>query len=161
MGNNSNTDSPEKSYFKTVKPIMWTTWSFTGIIGGGLLYAGYNLDKVNYHLHLLLILFAIIMGWVTAFITSPYDKEDSKNLSKFSGLVGSFIGGYILSKFDKIADSIIDSNKTLEGIVGVRVLLFISFYFLSWLVVYATRQYFDDSKEKGKYVPKRKTYIIR
>jgi uncharacterized membrane protein YeaQ/YmgE (transglycosylase-associated protein family) len=133
-------------YVKKVKSIMWTTWTFTGLIGGGLMYVGHDLDPDNFSKTLLVILFGIILGWVAAFLTSPYDKDDSNNLEKFSKIIGSFISGYLLSKFDKVSEAILDSNKTLNGVLGIRIILLISFFFLTWLVVYATRQYFEEKK---------------
>jgi len=102
-------------------------------------------EKNDYLVSYLICITAIILGWVFAFITSPYDNSDKKNFKEFSKLVGTFLTGYFLSKFDKFLDSIATVHAELTILIGVRILLFISFFFLTWIVVYVFRQYADKT----------------
>lgn len=82
-----------------------------------------------------------ILGWLIGMLTSPYNLEDENKLSKFSKLIGTFLSGYILSKFDRVIENIVNPTSILTPIIGLRVLLFVCFFCLAWLIVFIFRQY--------------------
>ena len=96
-----------------------------------------NVYPVTY----LICLAGCILGWLIGMLTSPYNLEDENKLGKFSKLIGTFLSGYILSKFDRVIENIINPTSMLIPLIGLRVLLFGCFFCLMWIVVFVFRQY--------------------
>lgn len=94
-----------------------------------------------YPITYLICLAGCILGWLIGMLTSPYNLEDENKLGKFSKLIGTFLSGYILSKFDRVIEEIINPGSMLTPIIGLRVLLFVCFFCLIWIVVFVFRQY--------------------
>jgi hypothetical protein len=82
-----------------------------------------------------------ILGWMVALISTPMIKTDEHKLGRFTKLAGTFLTGYLLSKFDEILESILDPALIFSSITGVRVLLFIYCLSLTFILVYYYRQY--------------------
>ena len=82
-----------------------------------------------------------ILGWLIGMLTSPYNMDDANKLGNFSKMVGTFLSGYILSKFDRVIESIVNPETILSPLIGLRVLLFVCFFCLIWIVVFVFRQY--------------------
>jgi hypothetical protein len=56
-------------------------------------------------------------------------------------MVGTFLTGYILSKCDKLFERIISPEFIFQPLEGGRLLLFLCFFGLAWIVVFVYRQY--------------------
>ncbi len=82
-----------------------------------------------------------VFGWLVGMLTSPYNLEDESKLNKFSKLIGTFLSGYILSKFDRVIETIINPDSILSPLIGLRVLLFVCFFCLIWIITFVFRQY--------------------
>lgn len=82
-----------------------------------------------------------ILGWLIGMLTSPYNLEDENKLGKFSKLIGTFLSGYILSKFDRVIESLVNPTAILSPLIGLRVLLFVCFFCLIWIITFVFRQY--------------------
>lgn len=119
---------------------------FTAFIFGiALLVFAYKIGCGSdvYPVTYLICLAGCILGWLIGMLTTPYDLEDEIKLGKFSKLIGTFLSGYILSKFDRVIEEIINPTSMLTPIIGLRVLLFVCFFCLMWIVVFVFRQYAD------------------
>jgi hypothetical protein len=112
---------------------------FTGVL---LLSFTIIISPHNYAVIIAQSAFAIILGWVFAFISAPYDKSDQHRLHNVSKLIGSFITGYIISKADNPLRNIAGKMFT-DPVIGYYIMNFLGFFFLSWLVVYVFRVYED------------------
>ena len=84
---------------------------------------------------------ACILGWIIAIITTPYGKDDTGNIGKFTKIVGSFLSGYLLSKFDKVLEKAITPEIILSNLCGARLLLFACYFGITWIFVFSYRQY--------------------
>jgi len=89
----------------------------------------------------LICIFGAILGWFVAILVSPYGKNDGDKLDKFSKIVGAFLSGYILSKLDNLFEVIMDPKNMLETLYGQRILLFVCFFIVMWIVVFSFRVY--------------------
>ena len=93
---------------------------------------------------LLISVAGCVLGWVIAVVTSPYDKNDGDKINKFTKLIGTFLSGYILAKLDKVLEnylSIQNIETSLSNMTGLRILFFICFFLLTWVVVFVYRLY--------------------
>jgi hypothetical protein len=121
------------------------TGAFAVIFGLGLLFLiFFEGESKDYPTTLLISLAGCILGWVIGIITSPYDETDGKKIDKFVKMIGTFLSGYILAKLDKVFEHFlsVDSVKSaLDNIYGIRALFFVSYFLLTWLVVFVYRLY--------------------
>ena len=110
-----------------------------------LIFIAYKIgpEQNVYPITFLICLSGCILGWIVGILTSPYDKADESKLNKFSKLIGTFISGYLLSKLDKVFESIFSPESLLTPIIGLRVLLFVCFFCIMWIIVFVFRQYAD------------------
>jgi hypothetical protein len=113
--------------------------------GVALLFFAYKIGPGQdvYPVTYIICIAGCILGWVIGMISSPYNEEDKSKLNNFSKLIGTFLSGYILSKFDKVIETIVNPTTLLSQLVGLRVLLFICFFGIMWVVVFAFRRYSD------------------
>ena len=92
-----------------------------------------------------------VLGWIVGLITSPYDKDDKDRLSGFTKTIGTFLSGYILSKFDKVFDKAVDPKLLLTDLMGARLLLSLCSFGVTWIIVFVYRSYiFINEKKEGK-----------
>jgi hypothetical protein len=82
-----------------------------------------------------------ILGWIIAIITTPYDKADKGNIDSFVKTIGTFLSGYVLSKFDKVFEKAVKPELLLTDLVGARLMLTICCFGLTWIVVFVFRAY--------------------
>jgi uncharacterized membrane protein YeaQ/YmgE (transglycosylase-associated protein family) len=82
-----------------------------------------------------------ILGWIVALVSTPMNKTDEDKLGRFTKLAGTFLTGYLLSKFDKILEKILDPAQIFSSIAGARVLLFICCFGLTFILVFYYREY--------------------
>jgi uncharacterized membrane protein len=82
-----------------------------------------------------------VLGWLIGIVTTPYGAEDKDKIYNFSKMAGTFISGYLLSKVNKILDDLMEPTKILSYLVGVRFVLFICFFIISYIVVFVFRIY--------------------
>ena len=92
---------------------------------------------------LLICCLGFILGWIIGIITTPYNAKDGESITKFSKIVGSFLTGYVLSKTDKIFERVFKEDYILSMQVGGRLLFFLCFFGLAWIVVFVYRLYAD------------------
>ena len=101
-----------------------------------------SFQNKNYFLNrVLFCVLGFILGWVIAIYSTPYNKKDETKLNRFANLVGTFLTGYILSKCDKLFERLTNPDFLLSSLQGGRILLFLSFFGLSWIVVFVYRRY--------------------
>jgi VIT1/CCC1 family predicted Fe2+/Mn2+ transporter len=98
-------------------------------------------EQTVYPITYIICISGSLLGWLIAIISTPYDKTDENKIGKFTKLVGTFLTGYILSKFDKVIEKVIDPGQILSSLIGIRLLLFICSFVLTFIVVFVYRQY--------------------
>jgi hypothetical protein len=91
----------------------------------------------------LICLFGSIIGWLVAMVVTPYGQADETSLKSFSKIIGSFLTGYVLSKLDKIIETFINNNDYTNELILTRLMLFVSFFFLFWILVFNYRRYVE------------------
>lgn len=95
----------------------------------------------DWELSLLLLLCAIVLGWVSGMLLSPYKGEESQ----FAGIVkgiSAFASGYLLSKFDQPFSKAIAEGVLFTSPIFKHGLLFTTAMLLTALVVFVNRLYF-------------------
>lgn len=100
-------------------------------------------DPRTYLITYLICTAGVILGWLIGILTTPYDAADQKKLENFSKMVGTFLSGYVLSKFDRVLERVINPEHEMSELFALRTLLFFCFFGLSWIVVFVFRQYAD------------------
>lgn len=126
-----------------------STGFFGSIIGIGLTIFAFQFDRdiENRIITLLICCLGFILGWIIGIVTTPYNEIDGKGITKFSKIVGSFLTGYVLSKADKIFERVFKEDYILSMQVGGRLLFFLCFFGLAWIVVFVYRLYADGEVE--------------
>lgn len=128
-----------------------STGFFGSVIGIGLIIFAFQFDKDNENrtITLLVCTLGLILGWIVAIMTTPYNKKDGDSIDKFSKLVGTFLTGYILSKADKVIEKVFREDYILSIQIGGRLLFFLCFFGLSWIVVFVYRLYATGEMDKN------------
>lgn len=130
------------NWIKTRNWKIWSTVTFAAIGYGFLICNAIKIGKTEVvPITYITCIAAWILGWIVAIITTPYDKNDEDKIGKFTKIVGSFLSGYLLSKFDKVAEKAITADIVLTNQYGARILLFACFFGLTWIFVFVFRQY--------------------
>ncbi|ANH82302.1 hypothetical protein A8C56_16235 [Niabella ginsenosidivorans] len=118
--------------------------AISGVIAGSaLIYLAYRVGPAPdiYPITYLICIFGYITGWIIAIISTPMNKYDETDLGKFTKLLGSFLTGYILSKCDKLLETILDTSNVFMTITGARLLLFSCCFGLTFILVFYYRRY--------------------
>jgi uncharacterized membrane protein len=113
------------------------------IVGTALIVMAYLVgeDRSIYPTTYIICICGYILGWIVAIISTPMNKTDEDKIGRFTKITGTFLTGYLLSKFDKILENILDPVKVFSSIAGVRILLFICCFGLTFIMVYYYREY--------------------
>jgi hypothetical protein len=119
------------------------------IVGTALIVMAYLVgeDRSVYPTTYIICICGYIFGWIVALISTPMNKTDEDKIGRFTKMAGTFLTGYLLSKFDKILETILDPAQVLASITGVRILLFICCFGLTFIMVYYYREYKWSIKE--------------
>ena len=136
MARNSSDDNDEGINYKLV-----ATGFFAFSVAISLIIIAFKFDEGNHSITFLVCLLGFILGWIIAIFTTPYDTKDETQLNRFSKLVGTFLTGYILSKCDKLFEKVTSPEFVFTTLQGGRLLLFLCFFGLAWIVVFVYRQY--------------------
>jgi hypothetical protein len=153
---NSKTDDEKDNDKDNYKLI--STGIFGVVIGLVLITITISFDQGNKPLTYLICTFGFILGWIAAIYTTPYDKNEKIQLNGIAKVVGTFLSGYILSKSDKVFEVIVSPTFIFNPLEGGRVLFFLSYFGLAWIVVFVYRQYatgelkINNPKKKPKGV---------
>lgn len=113
------------------------------IVGSALIYLAYiiNPSPEIYPTTYLICILGYILGWIVAIISTPMNQKDEDGLGKFSKIVGTFLSGYLLSKFDKVLEKILEPNQVLTTLIGTRLLLFGCCFGITFIIVFYYRSY--------------------
>jgi len=123
--------------FKVLSTII-----FAVIFATLLLWLAYKVTSDGqYYLTYILCISGCILGWLIGIVTTPYDDDDAKKIGNFSKMIGTFLSGYLLSKFDGIISKMLNPDTFFSSTFGLRFLLFVSFFVISWIVVFVFRLY--------------------
>ena len=113
------------------------------IVGSALIILAYLVgqDKSEYPTTYIICICGYILGWIVALISTPMNHIDENKIGRFTKMVGTFLSGYLLSKLDNIFDVIFDPTQIFTSLSGVRILLFICSFGLTFIMVFYYRQY--------------------
>ncbi len=115
--------------------------SFFMIIFGTLFYFSILTEKnEQFPATFLICISGYILGWIIGILTNIIDGDNQK-INKFTVIVGSFLSGYIVSKYDKLFDAEINPSKILVNPYASRIILFSCFFGLTWFVFFIYRNY--------------------
>lgn len=113
------------------------------VVGLSLIYLAYRVgpEPNEYPITYIICICGYIIGWIVAIISTPMNEIDRDKIGRFTGLIGTFISGYLLSKLDKILERIFDPAVIFSELTGARVLLFICCFGITFILVFYYRQY--------------------
>jgi uncharacterized membrane protein len=63
-------------------------------------------------------------------------------------MIGTFVSGYLLSKVDGLILKILNPETFFTSLTGIRFILFLNFFILSWIVVFVFRIYTIVDEDK-------------
>jgi uncharacterized membrane protein YeaQ/YmgE (transglycosylase-associated protein family) len=112
------------------------------IIGAALIVLAYIVgpDRSVYPITYLICICGYLLGWIVAIVSTPMNKRDEDGLGKFTKMIGTFLGGYVLSKCDKLIENLVDPSQATP-MIGARVILFICCFALTFILVFYYREY--------------------
>lgn len=113
------------------------------VVGSGLILLAYLVgdDRAVYPVTYLICISGYITGWIVALVSTPMNKTDEAKIGRFTRMAGTFLTGYLLSKLDRIFEQLLDPAVLFTTLSGVRVLLFICCFGLTFIMVYYYREY--------------------
>lgn len=115
--------------------------AISGVVGIALIVLAYLIDPDSYPITYVICICGYILGWIVALISTPMNVNDESRISRFTKLVGTFLSGYLLSKFDKLFNWLFDPSQVFAPLIGGRILLFICCFGLTFLMVFYFRRY--------------------
>jgi len=111
---------------------------FAGILTGLILYSE---KQEEWPVTFILCTAGCVLGCLIGIITTPYSTQDTDKLQNFSKMAGTFLSGYILAKLDKILEELMKPETFIHSLAGIRFVLTISFFIMSYIVVFVFRSY--------------------
>jgi len=126
--------------FKKLDYKVRSTAVFAIIFEVPLFFFAYQIDKVNYPVTYIICLSGGVLGWLIGIFSSPHSNKESEQFRKLSSIIGTFLSGYILSKFDKVFDPQY-LKLSFDTLIGIRIALFLCFLGITWIVVFVSRYY--------------------
>jgi hypothetical protein len=90
----------------------------------------------------LVVLAGVATGTILGFLASPYNRTEKSAFSEYGKAVGTFVSGFLLSKFDKLLAVLFDPGTLAEHpTYGARALAFVIATSAAFLGTYAFRMY--------------------
>ncbi len=122
------------------------------IVGSALIVLAYLVgpDRADYPITYIVCICGYILGWIVAIISTPMNTSDENKISRFTSVVGTFLSGYMLSKLDRVFEKIFDPALVFDSLTGVRILLFVCCFGMTFILVFYYRQYKWRVDEKGE-----------
>jgi uncharacterized membrane protein len=120
---------------------LWISASFAVIIFGLLSYFSFVTHHIDrFPTTFLICISGFIWGWIIGVVTNSYEGDYQK-INKFTVIVGAFLLGYIVSKYDKLFDEELNPSKILMNPYASRMLLFSCFFGLTWFIIFIYRNH--------------------
>ncbi len=140
---NSKTLPKDTRKKKTSNYNLLATGVSGAVVGTAIIVMAYLVgeERSVYPTTYIICICGYILGWIVALISTPMNKTDEDKLGRFTKMAGTFLTGYLLSKFDKILEKILDPAQVFSSIAGVRILLFICCFGLTFILVFYYREY--------------------
>ena len=115
---------------------------FASVFYGFISFTAYKLNiKEEIPITIISCISGAVLGWIIGIITTPYDNDDKDKIGNFTKTIGAFLSGYVLSKFDKVLEEAFKPKILLTDLVGSRLLLALTCFGLTWIVVFVFRTY--------------------
>ena len=113
------------------------------VVGLALIALAYLIgpERDVYPMTYLICISGYILGWIVAIISTPMNEIDKDKIGRFTGLVGTFLSGYLLSKLDKVIEQILNPEQIFTYLIGARLLLFVCCFGITFIMVFYYRQY--------------------
>lgn len=131
---------------RTLKPEGYNLFAtaISGVIVGiALIFLAYLIGPESsvYPVTYIICICGYIMGWIVALVSTPMNANDESRIGRFTKLVGTFLTGYLLSKFDKVFERLFDPALIFTPLIGARILLFVCCFGLTFIMVFYYRRY--------------------
>ena len=100
---------------------------------------------------LLSAVIGIVSGWIGGILLAPYESE-SKQFKGYSKAAGAFVTGFVVAKFDRVFDLLIDKDRglqILDPVVERRIWITVSCFLITAVVVFVARTYWQAVEEEA------------
>jgi uncharacterized protein (DUF433 family) len=123
----------------------WPTWAIAGIsaVGIGIALCGWNIahDWPSKLTTLFSFSCGLSLGITLGVLASPLDDAEGKQLAGIGSVVSAFVGGFLLSKVDRLFEDVAKSGAALQPSFLVPVLEFGASTLLAAVLVWLWRKY--------------------
>lgn len=122
------------------------------LIGITVMWLAYQLgvEDNTYLFNWVICLLGVVMGWGVGFISSPSSPNESEQFSGLTKAISAFLSGYIISKLDRVIETLLESNKIFQELFLMRTALFLTAFVCALIIVFINRKYFLNVVENGK-----------
>jgi hypothetical protein len=87
------------------------------------------------------------VGSLLGTLASPYSHGEKTAFSEYMKAIATFLGGFMLSKLDKLLVMVADpKNLTDHPVYGARVLVFVIVLVTSAITIYIFRMYYEGGE---------------
>ena len=112
------------------------------ILGGALVVLAFYVGQgTEARAPLLVLVTGASAGWLLGVVVSPYDSRETKAFPKYVGAVSAFVSGYVVSKFDRVLENLLQPEFVTSAIGAFRLLGGLCALLLGLLVTYIYRSY--------------------
>ena len=93
-------------------------------------------------LQVLLCILGAALGWIAGILITPLNSKERKRFSEYAKAVAAFLSGYVIAKFDVVAQaSVIEMAKSNSELFFTRSLVFSICFSVSMLFTFIGRSY--------------------
>jgi hypothetical protein len=115
----------------------------TVILGAPLLVMTFYFGSTpqDHCLNIMLLIVALLLGWVLGILVTPYDGDEQKQFTNFSKAISAFISGFVVAKIDKLVEHILDPTVLADSLALFRLTLFVAGFLLALIITFIYRRY--------------------
>jgi hypothetical protein len=123
----------------------WPTWALAGIavVEVGVGATGWRIahDETAKLTSLFALFCGFALGITLGILASPLDETEGKQLAGIGSVVSAFVGGFLLSKVDRLFEEVTKTGAALQASFLVPVLVSAASTLLAAVIVWLWRQY--------------------
>ena len=98
-------------------------------------------DFQDVFINLSLIGLALVVGWITGIILTPYNPKEREAFSGYMRAISVFISGYLLGKIDPLVTNIFGLHFYEDRLQAFRMIVFLAEFLIALVVTFTYRQY--------------------
>lgn len=118
----------------------WLGYALGTLAALGLLWASFAFASPDSRFNVVLLISGGLIGWVIGILITPWPGE-KEAFSAYGTGIATFVGGYLVAKFDKVFDLSFRERGDIDASVIGRLLLFVSGLALGLLFTFVWRAY--------------------